>query len=475
MDKESARNVLERWYRQPGGIAEVLRIAGPLILTNSFFTTQVALDRMYLSRVGSDAVAAAVPAAALFWTPFILLQHTAGYATTFVAQYLGAGRSKRIGPVVWQAIYFSVFTGLAFLCLVPMAEWVIALGGHEPRLQVLEVRYFRCLCFAALPMLITAATSSFFAGRGDSWTVLKINAVGLVINALLAYVWIFGKLGFPALGIEGAGWATVAGSSAAAIYSLALTFKREYDHLFATRQGWRPEPALLLRFLYYGVPSGMQWALETTALTAFLFLIGRLGETELAASNIAFTVNMIAFFPAVGMGQGVAVLVGQGLGQDRPDLAARSTWTGFALAWTYMTIVSALYVLWPGLFVSLFSVNAAPDEAIALSRLIAVLLRFVAIYSLFDSMNAVFSFALRGAGDTHFVSALTLGLSWPIIVIPTWLVCRWQWGILWPWGFLTVYVACTGLAFLCRFLGGKWRSMRVIEPVLGPLEAEPAA
>src|SRR5262249_34584773 len=178
-----------------------------------------------------------------------------------------------------------------------------------------------------------------------------------------------------------------------------------------------------------------------------------------------FTVNNVAFFPAVGLGQAVGILVGQRLGQNRPQLAERTAWVGFGMAWTYMSVIAALYVLAPGLFVALFAVQGSAGQTAALAVLTAILLRFVAFYSLFDSLNAVFSFALRGAGDTHFVTGAALGLSWPVMVIPTWLAWRFGWGLYWAWGFVSLYVVLLGLIFLARFRGGKWKSMRVIEPV----------
>jgi MATE family, multidrug efflux pump len=470
---ENFRNWVGHWYGRPGGARELLSIAWPLILANSFWTLEVALDRMYLSRVGSLEVAASVPAAGLFWTPFILLQNTAAYATIFVAQYLGANRRRRVGPAVWQALHFSWFAGLLFLLLVPCAERLVAAGGHPPALQRLEVRYFQALCFSALPTLITAASTSFFAGLGKSRAVLAINTFGLVVNALAGYGLIFGHFGCPAMGIEGAGWATVIGSTAAAVVSVVVLFRGEFDGEYWTRRGWRLEPALLKRLLYYGVPNGMHWFLESLALTVFLFLIGRLGELDLAASNIAFTVNNVAFFPAVGLGQAVGILVGQRLGQNQPELAERTAWVGFGLAWTYMSVMAALYVLTPGLFVAMFSVQGSAVQAAAIAVLTATLLRFVAFYSLFDSLNAVFSFALRGAGDTHFVTGAALALSWPVMVIPTWLAWRFGWGLYWAWAFVSVYVVLLGFIFLARFRGGKWKSMRVIEPE-PPADAAPA-
>src|SRR5271166_3374477 len=100
-----------RWVA-PGGGRELLRLSLPFVLSNSVWTLQIALDRVFLSRLGKDNVAAAMVAVMLFWTPLALLQNTANYATTFVAQYVGAGRSERVGPVVWQALHFGVLGGI---------------------------------------------------------------------------------------------------------------------------------------------------------------------------------------------------------------------------------------------------------------------------------------------------------------------------------------------------------------------------
>jgi MATE family multidrug resistance protein len=331
-----------------------------------------------------------------------------------------------------------------------------------PPLPEMETTYFCCLCYSALPALVTAAASSFFAGRGDSWTVLLINATGLGVNALFAYLLIFGYWGLPRLEIAGAGWATVIGSTVSALLALFLFWQPTYRAEFATWSGWRLDLELLGRLLSYGLPGGVQVGLDVLAFALFTLLVARLGTVEAAATSIAFAINMVAFMPSLGIGQAVSVLVGQRLGEDRPDLAARSTWTGFRLAWLYMAAVALLYVLCPGLFLLLFHSDADPKWA-QVAALVPGILRFVAVYSLFDSMTAVFSFALKGAGDTRFVSLAAVVLSWPLMVVPTWAACYYDWGLWWAWTFASSYVIALGVTFLVRFWTGRWRSMRVIE------------
>lgn len=456
-----ARNLRDRWHG-PGGMAELLALAWPLIVSNSFWTLQIALDRILLSRHSAAEVAAAMPAAILFWTPFNLIFHTASYATTFVAQYTGAGRPERVGPVVWQSIYFSVFAGLAMMLLVPYGPAIVALGGHEPELQVHEASYFQCLCYSALPTALTAAACSFYTGRGDSRKALLVNAVGLIVTGLVGYAWTYGRWGLPEWGIVGTGWATVVGACAAALTALALFLRPKHRTEFGTITGARFDRDLFARLLRFGLPNGLFALLDATVFALFIVIVGRFGKAEAAATSIAFTINIFAILPPMGIGQAVEVLVGQRLGEDRPDLAERSTWTGLMLAAGIMATLGFTFLFLSSAWVAPF---ANPDDANwpVIAPLVPMLLRFVAAYCLFDSVNLVFSFALRGAGDTRFVTAVALGLALPIMVIPTWLAWHYGWGLYWAWAFASAYIIALATTFVLRFRHGAWKSMRVIE------------
>jgi MATE family multidrug resistance protein len=466
----------QRWHAEGGG-AEVLKLALPLILSNSVWTLQIIIDRVLLSRYSSDAVAAAMPAAMPFWTVLVLFQYTANYATTFVSQYLGAGRPERIGPAVWQAMYFSIVAGIAFLGLMPFAAPYFAAVDHPPEIQALEVTYFRILCFSTLPMLITASVNSFFAGRGATWTVMVIDAFGMSVNAAMAYALIPGHWGLPEMGIAGAGWATVVGTSSSALLALCLFLRPQFREKFHTLSGWRFDGELFRRMMRYGLPAGFQFALDGVAFTAFISIVGNLDYREPgsgAASGIAFSINMVALLPMLGVAQAVMVLVGQRLGANRPDLAERTTWTGYFVALSYMAFIAALYLLVPGLFIWLFQSEAEPDKWAAAASRVPVLLRFIAVYSLFDSINLIFAFALRGAGDTRFVTLVALCLSWPLMVLPTWAALRFGWGLYWAWSFASAYIIALAVVYWLRFRSGKWKSMRVIEtaPAGNPEERE---
>jgi MATE family multidrug resistance protein len=448
----------------PGGSRELLALAIPLIVSASFMTVQVFVDAVLLAWYDPNAMAASLPAVMWFWLPFGLLHGTAGYVSTFVAQYTGAQRPHRVGPAVWQGIHFAIAAGLLLLVIVPAAPFLIALGGHPPGVQTLEVIYLRWLAAAALPMLVVAAVNGFFSGRGKTWTVLKIEAIGTAVNIALAMVLIFGRFGFPEMGIAGAGLSTVIGSWVSALVALWLFFHKEFRADFNTLGGWRPEAGLFGRLMKYGGPAGLQVFLDVLVFHLFIQLVGRLGEAELGATTLTVRLNMVAFLPMMGMGQAVAILVGQRLGADRPDLAERTTYTGLAWVFGYMAVVAAAYVLLPHTLVSIFESEADPAAFAAIAAIVPTLLICVAIYSLADAVNVTFAFALRGAGDTRFVTALTFLLAWPIMVIPTYFAVIYDWGVYWAWVFATAFILVMAVCFYFRFRAGKWKSMRVIEP-----------
>ena len=295
-----------------------------------------------------------------YWLPFGLLQVTAGYVSTFVAQYTGAGRPERVGPAVWQGIHFAVLAGLLFLLMVPAAPYLIALGGHTQALQVLEVTYLRCLCFAALPMLVMAAVNGFFSGRGQTWTVLGIEAAGtgaqrragsgadLRPGRLPRAGDRRGRAGPPWPGRGRRPWSASCSSSGA-------KYRNGIQHACAA--GGRNE-SCSAGLMKYGGPAGAQVFLDVLVFHLFVQLVGRLGEAATAATTLTVRLNMVAFLPMMGLGQAVSILVGQRLGADRPDLAERSAYTGLKWVFGYMCIVAAVYVLFPGVLVARFAETA---------------------------------------------------------------------------------------------------------------------
>ena len=407
-----------------GGSRELLTLALPLVVSQGFMTVQVFVDTILLAWHDPREMAASFPAVMWFWLVFGLLQVTAGYVSTFVAQYTGAGRPERVGPAVWQGIHFSVLAGLLFLLMVPASPYLIAVGGHTPALQALEVVYLRCLCFAALPMLVMAAVNGFFSGRGQTWIVLGIEAAGTAVNVALALVLIFGRAGFPELGIAGAGWATVTGSWTSALLALSLLLRRKYRAGIPNSQ-WVAAGAGIVRPAHEvrrsrrgaGVPrcSGIQ-RVRPACRPA--------GRSRHRGHHPGCPAEHGGVPADDGTGAG-------GLDPGRPAARGRPARPGRAVGLHGPEVGVRLYVrrgrglpAHPGRARGSVRGDRDPESFAAVAKIVPTLLACVAVYSLADAVNVTFSFALRGAGDTRFVSLLTFALAWPIMVVPTFVVVR---------------------------------------------------
>jgi multidrug resistance protein, MATE family len=470
---------VNKLWEGPGGGREVLVMAYPLILGHMSFTIQTFVNRIFLTWYSAEAVAGAVTGLFATWSLIALFTGTGEYLTTFIAQYHGAGRPERIGPAVWQGIYFSLGSGLLVAALIPLAGPVFALAGHSPQLRDYEVTYAQILMAGTFPVVLMATLTTFFAGRGSTVVVLRVNVLVTAVNIVLDYLWIFGKGGFPRWGVAGAAWATVLSQVVGAAAYFFILMRPVFRETYGTLSGWRPDRALFGRLLRFGLPTGLQYSLEVGAFAIFMMIVGRIGTDELAASGLAFNLNMIVFMPMVGLAVGVSSLVGRYLGAGTPELAERTVRSAFAMSLGFMSLCGLLYVFGSGPLLAPYAAGADPVAFASVAAIATVLLRFIAVYSIFDMMNLVFAAGLKGAGDTLYPLGLTVVLSWAAMLVPAYVACiRYRGGVYVAWSAASAYAVLLGLLMRRRFRAGRWKTLRVIEeraPGLDPAVSEPGS
>ncbi|NNJ27018.1 MATE family efflux transporter [Alienimonas chondri] len=460
-----------------GSLRELWAVAAPLAISTGSVGVAHVADRVFLARFDPAALAASMPAGMLQWavlSPFLGVGMTVG---TFVAQNAAAGQPSRAATAVWQGVWAAVLAALFFAALAPSAGALFDLAGHGPEVRRAEIAYFQMLCWGAFPTVASFALSGFYAGRGRTSVVMAVNLAAALANIGLDWILIFGArlpwgLGeIPAYGITGAGAATAMSFVVACgLYLLCMTRGagreiRIYSHA-------RFDRAMAAKLLKVGLPTGLNMAADVVALTAFLFLVGRLGRNELAATTLAFNLNSLCFLPAIGLGSAATILVGHRVGEGRPDLAVRTGWLATASGAAMMCVSGAIFILFPGPLIELYLGDGdsfTPGETAALWATAPALLKFVAAYSLFDIFAVVFGGAVRGAGDTTFPALWTIFCAWGLMVAPTaWGVLgggHWEGrdGVFWAWACCTAYIVSGGLGMTARFIGGKWKAMSVLE------------
>lgn len=456
--------MIERWLK-PNGYRDVLAISLPLVASMGSITLMQFTDRIFLANYSVDAIAAALPAGIASFTSIAFFMGVASYTNAFVAQYAGAQACGRVGASVWQGIYFSLVASCVLASLYFVSGTLFELIGHSPHIRVLEITYFNILTLGGGLVVLGSAMASFFTGRGLTWTVMVVHMAGAAVNIPLDYCLINGVGPFPELGIVGAAIATVTASATIVAILGVLILSPGNRKRFNTWDSRAFDGELFGRLMRFGLPSGGQFFLEIFGITFFIQMLGRLGDLELAASNIALSIETLSFLPMVGFHVGNATLVGQAIGRGKPEQGAYATTSTLHLIMAYMMLVAAAFVFTPEPLLHLFKAHhhtAAQYEQI--KHLGVILMRFVAVFCFFDALNLVFSGALKGAGDTRFIMWTIGALSIGMMIAPIYLAVEvFGAGLYTAWAIATLYICALGLAFMWRYRQGKWKSMKVIE------------
>lgn len=454
------------WWNQPSGPREILAISLPLIMSTISYTIMQFCDRMFLAWDSNQALAAALPAGVLSWTLTSLPLGIASYASTFVAQFYGAKQFEKIGPIVWQAIWMSVSCIPLFLIMGMFGRMIFSGLGHAEPLANLEGDYFFALSFGSGAVILDAGISAFFIGRGKTNVVMLVNLFGASLNILLDYLLIFGAGPIPALGIWGAGIATSISVWTKVVIFACLFLQRRHE-VFATRRNYQFDYRLMKRFLQFGIPNGIQFLIEGMAITFFVIIIAKISDNASAASSVVFSINMLVFYPIIGLGMGCSTLVGQRIGERSPILASRATWNSLLIGLIYTSAFTLAYLIVPHWFLYFHDIKGAEFDQIY--PITISFLRFVAIYCIFDTVQIVFVSAIKGAGDTRFVVMATIvsatlfltvgtvgsnSLNDPMAQVNWWWIC------------LTGWICLLSAIYMIRFLMGRWQTMTVLEPAL---------
>jgi MATE family multidrug resistance protein len=448
-----------------GGWRELMQIAWPLIINSGTFAVLNFCDRLFLSWYGEAEFRASLPAGILFFTLVCGFMALAGFANTFVAQFWGAGNKEGCARATAQGILFALLSFPIIMALTPLGLWMLRFGGHGAEVLALEEEYFRILMWCGSGMALSSALSSFFSGRGKTFVIMGCNIFANGLNILLNYLFVFGKWGFPEMGIVGAGWATVIGSWASPLIFALLYFSKPVNAAFQTVKNLRYDPWLFKRMIRFGLPSGIHWFLDVAAFTIFVMLIGRMGASAHIASNIALSVNLIAFMPMIGMGMASSILVGQYLGRDDPDNAERVGWLGLKIGVAYILVIGATFLLFPSFYINIFAGDTAPSVAQGdLLRTARILLAMLAVWGVADASAIIVSGALKGAGDTHFVMYFQSAVAWGFLVLGQILIVFvFHGGVYVSWLWTLLYIVILGIGFLLRFRSGRWKSIDLLE------------
>jgi MATE family multidrug resistance protein len=432
----------------------MLKLAGPMVVAHISFTIMQFVDRFMVSRLGTEELAAILPAGYVGFLPSAFAIGVMTSVNTFVSQSLGRGDKTACSNYCWQAIYMGLaYCFIVLVIMWPAAPMIFEILGHDPTVAAMEVIYLRIMLYVQVLAVFVWASSQFFMGVHRPVVMMYSAIVGQVVNVAANYVLIFGKFGFPAMGIAGAGWGTFIGIAAGSAIRMAVFLVGDINTTFKCRHSLNVDFAKMKDLLKVGLPAGIGLMVNIALWGVILFgMVGRFGKDALAATSAVLSCVNVSVMPIVGLSTALTAAVGKSIGEGKKDVAIKQTSVCLRIGLVYMGLIGLCLLVFRNGIMAFWS---SDDTVIGIGIRIFVL---AAIYQVFDAATLIYNGSLRGAGDTLWLAAVSaFGV---IIVLGVGSLCIIKLfpglGALGPWTGAMLSVITIGLANRWRFQSNRW-------------------
>lgn len=417
----------------------MLQLALPVVLAEMGWMTMGMVDALMVGRISPEAIGAVGVGTSLFMGVCIFAMGLMLGLDTLVSHAYGAGRVNECHRWLFHGVVLALVVSLPVIGVLLWINSALDAWGLTPSVLVLTRPYLQTLTWSVVPLLLYSAFRRYLQGMGVVRPVMFALAAANVVNVMCNWLLIFGKFGFPELGVTGAAWATVFSRVAMAGSLLATIVYRERDVWNSRHVEW----AWFKRLLALGLPASGQVTLEVGVFAAATALAARLPAASLAAHQIALNYAAMTFMVPLGVASAGAVRVGHAVGRNDAAGASRAGWTALLLGVLFMTAAALVFLTLPRALLRAFTDDAGVLE-------VGVTLLFVAaVFQLFDGLQGVATGALRGLGDTRSPMLWNLAGHWFIgLPLGYWLAFVVGIGVIGLWWGLSIGLMICGVALL---------------------------
>ncbi|MBU7011287.1 MAG: MATE family efflux transporter [Theionarchaea archaeon] len=435
----------------------ILELAWPAILGNLLQTVVSMVDLAMVGRLGPVAVAAVGLGGQMLWFLNALIVSVTVGTTALVARFIGAQEKKDAEHVLVQSLLLVlllslVLTGFWYI----FAEKALLLIGATKEVAEVGATYIQIVFLSTPCIFMIFNSEGALRGAGDTKTPMKVGIVMNLINVVLNYVLIFGKCGFPVLGVKGAGIATAIAYVWASITYVIIFFSGRFVLKISGKNSFSFNIETVKRILKIGIPTGIQRIIMSGSMIFYVSIIASFGTTALAAHQIGLRIESLSYMPGFGFAVAATALVGQNLGARQPQKAEQSGWEAAKLCAVFMGLMGAFMILFPKQMAHFF---VSEPEVIDLA---AWYLRIVAISE--PPLALIFTLAggLRGAGETRSPLYISIFGLW-IFRLPLAYVLGMVlgWGPIGAWTAMTIDTFVRGGLYVYQFRRGTWKEVKV--------------
>jgi putative MATE family efflux protein len=434
----------------------VWRLALPTMAASVVQSANSFLDRIFVGRLGAEALAAVGVGSQLLFLTMALAMAVSTGATAIVARMVGANDQRSLRAAARQALGIALtlgvaFTGLGYLLLPQIIRWY----GLEPGADAQARLFLGWALLGAPASFIMMGLSGTFRGLGDTRSPMYASIVATIVHVVGDYLLIFGKFGFPQLGIQGAGIAMAlslwAGAGMLWIQQWFSARRELAIPALPVLEWWR-------RILRIGLPASARTFIYTTSSVVFTGILAATaaGTAAVAALPIGLTAESIAFMPGFAFAIAASALVGQALGAKNERLAERFGWTAAWQSCAVMTTMAVVFYVFAEQFAGLFTTDPQ------VKALAVAYLRINAITEPLLAFGMTLAGALQGAGDSLKAMLATFLTQWVVRVPLAYLLA---FGLGWDaqgaWWAMALSSGFSGLLMIALFRHGGWKKVKV--------------
>ncbi|MFP4457645.1 MAG: MATE family efflux transporter [Clostridia bacterium] len=448
----------KNWTDPDLSLNKVVFILALPVMAQMFLQTLAQIvDMAMVGRLGQEAIAGVGISFRPVFVGMSIFLGLGTATTALVSRAIGAKRKKEAELAASQSLMVGLLLSLTIAIGVFFgAEQIALFMGAEGGVVDKSAIYLKGFSFGMVFSYTVILATACLRGAGDTKTPFYIGLISNIVNVIGNYLLIFGKFGFPELGILGA----AIGTSVSYLVGFILLFIvliRGTGGLHVTFKSlFKFEFEMIKRFFKIGIPSASERLVQSITMMLVTRIVAVLGTTALAIVTLSGNIEQLSFMPAIGFSVAAEALVGQNLGAKQPKRAEKSCYTAAKMAAALMSFMGLMFILFPEMFIRIYS---SDPEIIAKGKIV---MRVLGLAQLPQAISFVLGGGLRGAGDTP--TTFKIGLFGNVLIRLglTWLfVTQLQLGLWSVYAAVVVDWIVRSVILGKIFKQGKWKKIEV--------------
>ena len=424
-----------------------LALAYPVMLSQLGQVLVGVADSVMVGRVGTEPLAAATLANAIFFVVLVFGIGVSYAITPLVAAADGEGNKERCTGVLRNALLLNTTLGIVLFITIALGAFILPYLDQPAEVVSLAIPYLNIITLSIIPFMLFQTFRQFAEGLSQTKQAMFVTIGANAINIGLNYLLIFGKGGFEPLGLNGAGYATLASR---VIMAFAMGLLIYHSPTFrAYRLGFQLRnfsSKVLKRLLHVGIPAGLQFMAEVSAFGYAAIMVGWLGAQPLAAHQIAINLASISYMMATGIAAAATIRVGNQLGRQDMQALREAGFVSFVMSALFMGVAAIIFIVGQKFFPTLY---VSDPEVI---RIAAALIIVAAFFQISDGVQVVGMGALRGLTDVKMPTLIAILAYWMVgLPLGYWLGFKLGYGAVGIWYGLLAGLTVAAVLLLLRF------------------------